>query len=68
MMENGEVGRFATGLGLPKPDHPPWKMVDVFPDSLLGQQAWWAHLRELPRLLAKARGQWVAYRGDQVLS
>jgi hypothetical protein len=42
-------------------------MVNVFPDTPFGQQAWLAHQRELPRLLEAARGQWVAYHGDRCL-
>jgi hypothetical protein len=62
-----QVGELPPGLGLPEPEHPAWQMVNVFPDSTLGQQAWLAHQRELPRLLETARGQWVAYHGDGCL-
>ena len=55
------------GLGLPEPDHPAWQIANVFPDSPLGQQAWLAHQRDLPRLLEIAQGQWVAYRGADCL-
>jgi hypothetical protein len=33
----------------------------------LGQQALHAFKRDLPRLWAERPGQWVAYRGDQLL-
>ena len=67
MSRERQPGELPQGLGLPEPDHPAWQMVNVFPDNIFGEQAWHAHQRELPRLLNNARGQWVAYHGEQCL-
>src|SRR5262245_43882580 len=34
----------------------------------LKQQAWQAFLRDLPKLYAERPGQWVAYRGEQIIT
>jgi hypothetical protein len=49
----------------PDPEHPVWKMVNQFPGTELGDQAWAAFERELPELLLHHQGQWVAYHGGQ---
>jgi hypothetical protein len=67
MTADRQPGEFPPGLGLPEPEHPAWLMVNVFPDTTLGRQAWHLHQRELPRLLESSRGQWAAYRGDRFL-
>ena len=51
----------------PDPDHPVWEMVDQFPPTPLGEQAWAAYQQDLPRLVETARGQWAAYHGEERL-
>ena len=40
----------ALKRGFPEPDHPVWKMVNVFPPTELGREAWGAYERDLPEL------------------
>jgi hypothetical protein len=42
-------------------------MVGCFPPTDLAEQAWSAFERDLPLLLEKAPGQFVAYRGGRQL-
>jgi hypothetical protein len=41
--------------------------VGCFPPTALAEQAWAAFERDLPLLLEKVRGQFVAYRGNRQL-
>jgi hypothetical protein len=61
-------------MTLPSPDsrnpdtnHPVWEVAGAFPPTALGEQAWAAFNRDLPRLLASQPGQWAAYHGERLL-
>jgi hypothetical protein len=42
-------------------------VAGAFPPTALGEQAWAAFNRDLPRLLVSHPGQWVAYHGERLL-
>lgn len=48
----------------PDPNHPVWNIVDWFPPTEWGEQAWIGFQRDLCELLREFRGQWTAYHGD----
>ena len=52
--------------GRPAPDqnHPVWSIVDSFPPTEWGEQAWIAFQRDHCQLLQEFRGQWAAYHGE----
>jgi hypothetical protein len=65
----GLVGGFIMseqhdGLALPGPDHPAWGIVDCFPPTEWGEQAWAAFQRDYGPFLQEFRGQWAAYHGE----
>ncbi len=56
-----------TGSQPSDPQHPVWRVANLFPGTDFGEQAWLAFRHDLPRLLEGHQGEWAAYRGGQLL-
>jgi hypothetical protein len=46
------------------PNHPVWSIVDWFPPTEWGEQAWNAFQRDYCPFLQEFLGQWAAYHGE----